>query len=435
MNQFSKIYRYILLVTVAAILFLPLLQSKLNVFKLNPLKGDITNPTQIHFTISDWFSSKYQEEKETYLTAMFGFRSTCVRINNQITYSFFKKAKANGVIIGKDNYLYEESYLDTYNGNDFLGQDSINHTLNRLKYLTDALKKLNKQLIIVFAAGKASFYPEYIPKNYLKSNIDNTNYKAFSSGASEMGLNVIDFNSWFVKNKSTSKYPLYPKNGIHWSKYGMVLAADSIIKTIENMRGIDMSNISYSEIEIQKPHDEDNDIGDGMNLLVDLKGFDMAYPKVVINNEKKDKPNVLVISDSFYWGIYNFGISNCFGNSHFWYYNKQVYPESATKELLTDNLNVGEEILKNDVIIIMATEATLKNIGWGFIEKAESYFKGNLSSKTEHLISAKKIKDWKEYIKKDPKWLANIKLTANKKNISVDSVLTLDAIWQAQNEK
>lgn len=435
MNQFSKTFRYIILVTIVAIMFLPLLQSKLNVFELKPLKGDISYPPQAHFSIKDWFSSKYQEEKEKYLNSMFGFRSTCVRVNNQIAFSFFKKANANGVIIGKDNYLYEESYLNTYNGNDFLGQDSISHTLKRLKYLTDTLKKLNKQLIIVFAAGKASFYPEYIPNNYLRSNRDNTNYKALSHGANEMGINVIDFNSWFVKNKSVSKYPLYPKHGIHWSKYGMAMAADSIIKVIENMRGIDMPDISYNEVNIQKPHDEDSDIGDGMNLLVDLNGFDMAYPKIVISNEGKDKPNILVISDSFYWGMYNFGISKCFTNSHFWYYNKQVYPESATKELLTDNLNVGDEILKNDVIVIMATEATLKSIGWGFIEKAELYFKGNLSNKTEHLISIKKINDWKEYIKNDPKWMENIKLTANKKNISVDSALTLDAIWQAQQEK
>jgi hypothetical protein len=142
-----------------------------------------------------------------------------------------------------------------------------------------------------------------------------------------------------------------------------------------------MPNVTYDEVVIQKANDEDNDIGEGMNLLFALNGTNMAYPKVIINSEGKEKPNVLVISDSFYWGIYNFGISNCFGNSHFWYYNKQVYPESAIQELLTDNLIIGDEILKNDVIIIMATEATLKNIGWGFIEKAECHFKGNISSK------------------------------------------------------
>ncbi len=353
----------------------PIMQVKLKLFEIKPLNGYIEYPPEVEFSFSDWFSSKYQEEKEAHLNARFGFRSTCIRLQNQIAYSLFNKVNANGVIFGKENYFYEECYLLAYNGCDFLGQDSINKTLSRLKFVSDTLKKLNKQLIIVFAAGKASFYPEYIPDKYVKTNVTNTNYKAFSNGAKQLGLNTIDFNAWFMKNKSTSKYPLYPKHGIHWSNYGMALVADSIIKTIELLRGINMPTISFNEVEIKKPHGDDTDIGDGLNLLFELTSFDMAYPKLFVKEDGKDKPNVLVISDSFYWGMYNFGISNCFNSPHFWYYNQQVYPESATKELLTSSLNTGEEILKNDVIIIMATEATLKNIGWGFIEKAERHFK------------------------------------------------------------
>ncbi len=36
-----------------------------------------------------------------------------------------------------------------------------------------------------------------------------------------MGINHIDFNSYFVQNKGKSKYPLYPQYGIHWSYCGM----------------------------------------------------------------------------------------------------------------------------------------------------------------------------------------------------------------------
>ena len=63
------------------------MQSKLKIVDLKALKGDVSYPPQAHFSINDWFTSKYQEEKETYLNVMFGFRSTCIRINNQIAYS------------------------------------------------------------------------------------------------------------------------------------------------------------------------------------------------------------------------------------------------------------------------------------------------------------------------------------------------------------
>ncbi|MBI4645358.1 MAG: hypothetical protein HY738_01900 [Bacteroidia bacterium] len=69
--------------------------------ELKPLKGDISLTEDTIFSLRGWFSGKYQEKKEKYLNESFGFRSTMVRLNNQIAFSFFNKAKANGVIIGR----------------------------------------------------------------------------------------------------------------------------------------------------------------------------------------------------------------------------------------------------------------------------------------------------------------------------------------------
>ncbi|MCZ8286540.1 MAG: hypothetical protein O9353_13905, partial [Bacteroidia bacterium] len=148
-------------------MFLPMIQEKLHLKKEYPLKGDIKLPENIEFDKEDWFSGYYQEEKEKYINSAFGFRNQFVKLNNQIAYSMFRKAKANGVIIGKETYLYEQSYINAYTGTDFLGKDSIDHTIGRLKFISDTLNKLGKQLLVVFAAGKASFYPEYIPDKYL----------------------------------------------------------------------------------------------------------------------------------------------------------------------------------------------------------------------------------------------------------------------------
>ena len=70
-----------------------------------------------------------------------------------------------------------------------------------------------------------------------------------------------------------------------------------------------------------------------MNLLVELKGYDLAYPTIITEDGlNKTKPSVLTISDSYYWAIYNMGISKIFTNDHFWYYNKLVYPETFKQE-------------------------------------------------------------------------------------------------------
>lgn len=436
MNDLSGTYKKLLLAGIFVVMLIPMIQDQLHLKKVYALKGDVSLPENIEFDKNDWFDSYYQEEKEKYLNASFGFRNQFVKLNNQIAYSIFHKAKANGVIIGKETYLYEKSYIDAYTGTDFLGKDSINHTVSRLKFISDTLHKLGKQLIVVFAAGKASFYPEYIPDKYLPVR-PLTNYKYMSDEAKKAGLEVIDFNKWFVDNKYTSKYPLYPQHGVHWSTYGTALAADSLIRRIEALRHIDAPELAFNGVSMEQPHDVDYDIADGMNLLLRFKSFDVAYPKMLpVKTEGKTRPKVLVISDSFYWGMYNLGIANCFENDHFWYYNKQVYPESSSKELLVENVDLGEELSKHDVFVIMATEATLRKISWGFIENAEQYYKG-LSVKKEAPADAAyqaKVDDMIRYIRTDDQWLSDAKKRAREKGVSLDSMLILEARWQIDQQ-
>lgn len=377
MSKQSLYFKRTLLGIIFAMLFLPLLQARLKFFEEKPLIGSLAEPEYRRFSWNDWFSSTYQKKKEKYVNACFGFRNTCVRLNNQLDFSLFRQANANGVIVGKEYYLYEQAYIDAYNGTDFIGQDSIVQTARRIAFLSEQFKRRNKQLIVVFAAGKASYYPAFFPDKFrLQQQNKRTNYFRFKQQLATSKVNFIDFNAWFLELKKTSNYPLFPKLGIHWSHYGMTLAADSLIKNIERVRQVDLGNIVTKNIATSNlAQFEDKDIGDGMNLFYDVPGLTMAYPDFRFEQKDSKKPNVLVVSDSFFWGMYNAGISTVFDQTHFWYYNKQVYPEFQAKEYFTYQVDFKQAIKANDVFIIMATEANLKAIGWGFLERAECYFK------------------------------------------------------------
>ena len=367
--------RKIILLIFLVLLTLPAIQYSLTLIKLDPLKGAITPPVKADFTLNDWFSGSFQEQEETYLNESFGFRSLFVRINNQLSFNLFKKAKAKGVIIGKKGYLFEEHYIDAYYGADFIGVDSIKHRMDRLKYIQERLAKLNKTLLIVFAPSKASYYPEYIPDSF-KTTKKITNYQQHLKEIKTLGINYIDFNQYFIDHKYTAKYPLYPKYGIHWSYYGSCLAADSIVKYIERVRKIDMPKISWKYVKMDEAKESDYDIGDGMNLLFKLRSEKLAYPVLKFEYGKgKTKPSLLVISDSFYWGMYSFGITRLFSKNHFWYYNKDVYPDCTKKPLKASQLNLRDQIMQHDVIMIISTETTLKTMGWGFIENAYNTLK------------------------------------------------------------
>lgn len=358
-----------------ALLILPLLQSQTNLFDVDPLIGAISEPKKDTFNNQDWFSGKYQEGIEKYFNESFGFRNTCIRINNQLAFDIEKKANANGVIIGKNNYLYEYNYIKAFYGTDYIGYDSIHNRMQQLKYIQDTLKSLHKNLMVIFAPGKGSFYPEYFPDSCKKEK-KITNFETYLNFVQKFNIEHIDFNNYFIKNKYTAPYPLYPQYGIHWSNYGMCLAADSIIHHIEKLRKIDIPDIYWNTIDFDQPRIGDYDIAGGMNIFFKLKSFEMAYPQVQIESDSgKSKPSVLVVSDSFYWGLYELGLSKTFSNNHFWFYNNLVFPESYQSTFTTKQVNLKDEIANHDIIILMATESSLPKLGWGFIENTYNIFK------------------------------------------------------------
>lgn len=374
-RKFKISFKQILLVFILLILIFPAFQQVTGLIRVEWLKGSIDAVESDSLTLKSWLSGDYQDQNEKYQNDNFGFRNAFIRLNNEISFDFFKKALANGVIIGKENYLFEENYIKAYYGTDFIGKDSIEHRMKRLKFVQDTLSKLNKDLVLIFAAGKGTYYSEFFPDEFVtKKGI--TNYEYHLKWAKSLHINYIDFNSYFLKNKKTTKYPLYPQYGIHWSKYGMCLAADSIIHFIEKKRSIDMNTIYWDQVDMENPKEEDYDIADGMNLIFKLGSFKMGYPQLKFENSpQKIKPNLLVISDSYYWGMYNFGISQVFDKSHFWYYNKEIYPETFSSPLAPLDVDLNNEINDHDVILLMSTQATLPDLGWGFIERMYQLYK------------------------------------------------------------
>ncbi|MDR0206260.1 MAG: hypothetical protein LBI45_03250 [Bacteroidales bacterium] len=349
-------------------------QYKFNWIKLKPLDGYYVMAENPKFSWNDWFSGSYQEAKDKHLTDHFGFRSFFIRINHQLRFSLFNKAKTAWVTVGKENYLYEENYIKAYYGDDFIGQDSIEQRMYKLKMLQDTLIKLDKKIIVVLAPGKGSFYPEYIPENFHKEK-GTTNIEIYRQYLEKWNIFNIDFHRYFIENKEKSQYSFYPQYGIHWSIYSLCVAADSMVRYVEKVNNIDMPHIYWKKINVTQPKRDDIDISRAMNLLFSPKSFGMAYPDIKYeSDEGKTKPSLVVIADSFYWGIYNRGWSRLFSNDQFWYYYKEIYTSNQCAPPTIEEMDLRDEIMKTDIFIILSTDANLPNLGWGFIESAYCIF-------------------------------------------------------------
>lgn len=429
-------FKKVLVGSVILLWLTPLFQTLFSFVELRKLNGAVSYSPDDSLSYETWFKGTYSGNKEKYINEQFGFRNFFVRFRNQIYFSLLKVPTANGVIIGKDNFLYEEKYIASYTGVDFIGVSAVRKNIEKIKFVSDTLKKLHIDLVLILAPGKASYYPEYIPDSYfINSDTINTNYKWVAKMAQETGLNYIDYNALFMKKKGSTKYPLFPKTGIHWSFYGAYYACDSLIKYIENIKQKQLPHFKYDKIKWDSNlREADEDIALGLNTLFDIPHFKMAYPEIeYYDTINKYRPRTLTISDSFWGNIFWEKLPlHLFRKPEYWYFYNQTYDygPGAVNPLAFD---LKEKIESNDVIIILATEAHIGDMGWGFIEDAYNLYSKGEESLKDHKRTVSILRS-KRGMKADPKWLFNMEVEAKNLNISLDSNMTRTAIWVIEND-
>jgi hypothetical protein len=349
------------------LLCIPALHHILGLKDINPLKGAYILTPLPDLSYRSWNKQDYQQKFEKYIEDNIGFRPQIVKLTNQINYSLFKELNPQGIIIGEENYLYEAPYILSKAGKDFIGSDSLNQISKNIKSLQKELNKIKTKLLVILAPDKVTFYPEYLPKKYRdRTPTDSTNFKVFSNLLIQDSINHIDFNRLFLRWKDTSKYPLFPKYGTHWSSYGWTLAADTIIKKLEGISSQKYNQISIKNIELtENLRDTDYDIGECLNLLFKLPSHSMAYPSLVFDSIYK-KPKVLVLGDSYYVNIAKSTIPGGVFQTHdFLYYNERLYGDE-NKEI-----NLPSDFMNYDFVIIEATTANIRMLCYGLFSNNE----------------------------------------------------------------
>ena len=373
MDKLKKIFFVCLIIAC----LVPAIQKQYPFINSQGLKGWFPVSEIPVFSWKTWFSGEFQSKFDPALELNIGLHSAFVRVNNQINYSLFNFASAKNVVIGKEGYLFEDGYINSYLGRDGVNEGAVKLKIERAKYVQRELEKRGKHLLILLVPGKASFYSEYIPDRYLSEGKKTSYYDLYSKHLPGSGLNYIDIKGYFLKMKNKTPFPLYPKQGIHWSSYGATLAMDSIINYIKYDLKINLPTMSLKEIEAPAMwRDTDYDIGTGMNLIFKLPHNQMGYPKITFETDSnKIKPNVLTIGDSYYWNLIGLGLNTyVFRNNAFWYYNKIAYV-APYPERPVEQSEVLAEIKKQDIIILLQTEVYYNNVGMGFVETAYEQLK------------------------------------------------------------
>ena len=189
-----KILEKILVIIILIVLVFPAIQKEFTVFQVKKLDGDFVLAEKPVFSMTEWYEGSFQASYDKYLEDHIGFRDFLVRLTNQFDYSLFRIPHAEGVVVGKNDQLFEYDYIRAYVGEDYIGEENIDRKIRKLKFVQEYLKEeKNIDLILVFEPGKASFYPENIPDRYLDNIAANTNFNSFQKKAIEHEVKFIDF--------------------------------------------------------------------------------------------------------------------------------------------------------------------------------------------------------------------------------------------------
>jgi len=427
----NKTLKNILFIFLLALLVLPAIQHRFKIFKVKPLDGDFILNQKPSYSWASWMDGTFQAGFDSYLEDHIGFRNFFVRLNNQIGFSLFSKANADGVVVGKDRMLFEYDYIRAYTGGDFIGQETIDKKMRRLKFLQGHLKdKFNIDLLFILEPSKARFYPEHIPGRYLKDGRSITNYEYFAQRANELNIRHIDLNKYFRQIKDTSTYPLYPKYGIHWSEYSIPIIADTLINYIGGIRNIELPGYEVEKFIIgDSLADCDYDIGKTMNLLWKLPHPVMPYPVYSFQeNNTGNRPMVLAVADSYYWNFYNTRIpKHLFANEAFWYFNAKVYPDFYLGEKWTDQLDLKTEIEKQDIILLSVTERFLYKFDWGFIDEVYDLYAPDYSGDI--------IYKYENMIRLHAQWFDSIQQKSERENVPLWQAINNEARYQSFAEE
>ncbi len=426
----SRTIKHILFVLVMALLSLPLFQHATKLFDAGELNGDFVLNRRPEFSVKSWMKGTFQAGFDRYIEDHIGFRNFFVRLNNQIDFTFFDNINAEGLIVGKENQLYEYDYIRAYTGEDFIGEKTISRIMNKLKFVQGHLKnEFGIDLILIFEPSKARILPESIPDRYLENKTPRSNYEIFKRKAEELNITHIDLNQYLDRVNDTIRYPVYPPYGIHWSEHTMSFITDTLIRYIETLRGIDMPDFRVeTRIVSDSISDSDYDAGHTSNLLFRLPHPEMPYPFFTFNDDTaKTRPMVLAVADSYYWNIFNTRVpKNLFANEAFWYFNAKVFPDFYFDEKWTKDLNIKSEVEKQDVILLGITERFLYKFGWEFTDQLYDIYTPDYSG---DIVEKFEIK-----IRNYSTWFDQIQDSASKKNLNLERLIRLTAHNQAMIE-
>ena len=429
-------------VCISAVLAAILLQSFTHIVKMNPLKGfDKEEQPPVELSFKTYYDGSYQDYLTEHAKRNTGFREFFIRNYNQVAYSCFNKITNKNIVKGRDQELYLKMYLNEATGVTFKqhfadvdeakaeAQKNVEETLR----LIDTLHQHGKAFLFVFAPTKPAVYPDKLPSYYKNHLFDFSLEEYYIQLFKENHIPHIDFYHYFQDIRDTFPYPLYPRTGTHWSEATIPYVADSVLKKLAEITGYKLPSVHYIDDNLSTDYSvQDGELEASMNLLFPLNKPAIPRPVFELTDTVgTDKPNLLVVADSYFTQLRNSTFIEAFDAWEFWVYNRDVQssnPQHQWKQL--DQLLDAEKVLDNaDIVMAVFTAPMYYTYMFGFPQTAQNLFQNG------EISEGAKLQAVIQMIKDNEDWMKAVEKQAEERGLTVEQNLRRNAIYVLEKKK
>ena len=374
----------ILCLATMMLFLLPVVQKVKPFVEVQPLKGVYVHTEKPQFSFSSFVKGKWQKKADRYAKEHFGFHEHFIRLYKQCLWAIWHRpADPSPVLVGKNDYLFEPSFVNEYYTgcfNEFY-PDSIplcerpqifRRRMSRLAKLQAILEEQGTHLFLALLPGKERIYPQYLP-NPRPRTVNHTSgaqpraYDLYRN--SRYDFRRIDLCHCFDSLNGHTPYLLFTKTGTHWSNIASTYAFDSVMRYMQTF-GPPIYPVTLGTPYYAPTREPDNDLYHLLNILSPVPADSNLYVDVTLTGTPPGRnPSLVVIGDSFFWNIlYNFPIQELFSDFRYWYYFSTIYYD-PTHDKVAD-IDLVDELLRTDYVMLSYCTVQLYDCGNGFINRA-----------------------------------------------------------------
>lgn len=432
----NKRYFLIQVICILAILVTIMAQGFTHVVNIKQLFGFPKEENAVPLQFKTIYDGSYQNYLTEHAKRNTGFRELWIRIYNQFAYSGFCKITNNNIQEGEDRELFINMYLNEITGQTLKNKyGSVEEAkiqarknVEETVVLIDTLRQHGTYFLFVFAPTKTSLYPDKMPKYYRDRIADFCLEEYYIELFKEYDIPHIDLYHYFLSVKDTATYPIYTKTASHWAESAIPIAADTILKTLNAITEFDLPTIQFIDNNVTTDYsDYDWELEKSMNLLLPWPRPALPRPIYTLTDTTgKDRPNLLVVGDSYFDQLMFCCFKDAFKQWDFWQYLMNVYSSRGYYRVPFQNIIDAPNTLENaDILLGISTAPMLYNFMSGFPTKAITMYN----------TKEKDVLEMMETIRINPEWYDAVIKQAEERHLSVEDNLRINAIYVLESRQ